>query len=56
MAGISNVAGTGAGAIGAFIGGPIGDIAGYSVLILVYGVLFLVSTLALFPIKSSEPV
>ena len=54
--GISNVAGTGAGAIGAFIGGPIGDIAGYSVLILVYGVLFLVSTLALFPIKSSEPV
>jgi len=54
--GISNVAGTGAGAIGAFIGGPIGDSAGYSVLILIYGVLFLISTLALFPIKTSEPV
>ncbi|HPL80872.1 MAG TPA: MFS transporter, partial [Anaerolineaceae bacterium] len=54
--GISNVAGTGAGAIGAFIGGPIGDNAGYSVLILIYGLLFLISTLALFPIKTSESV
>ncbi len=54
--GISNVAGTGAGAIGAFIGGPIGDNAGYSVLILIYGLLFLISTLALFPIKTSKSV
>ncbi len=49
--GISNIAGAGAGAIGAFIGGPIGDNAGYAVLMVVYGVLFLLSTLALTGIK-----
>lgn len=49
--GIQNLAGAGAGAIGAYIGGPIGDAAGFSLLISIFGFLFLVSTLALFGIK-----
>ena len=49
--GISNLAGAGAGAIGAFIGGPIGDGAGYVLLMGLYGFLFLFSTLALMKIK-----
>lgn len=53
--GISNVAGAGAGAVGAYIGGPIGDYAGYAVLMTVYAVIFLLSTLALFGIKKSAP-
>lgn len=48
--GISNLAGAGAGAVGAYIGGPIGDGAGYVVLMSLYGFLFLFSTLALFKI------
>ena len=48
--GISNLAGAGAGAIGAYIGGPIGDGAGYVVLMGLYGFLFLFSTVALFKI------
>lgn len=52
--GISNIAGAGAGAVGAYIGGPIGDHAGFTVLMAVYGVVFLVSTLALFGIKKSQ--
>lgn len=53
--GISNIAGAGAGAIGAFIGGPIGDNAGYGLLMLVYGIIFLLSTFALIPIKTTTP-
>jgi len=49
--GISNLAGAGAGAIGAYIGGPIGDGAGYLLLMGLYGILFLFSTLALIKIK-----
>ena len=49
--GIQNLAGAGAGAIGAYIGGPIGDGVGFTVLISIFGFLFLVSTLALFGIK-----
>ena len=49
--GISNLAGAGAGAIGAYIGGPIGDGAGYLLLVGLYGILFLFSTLALIKIK-----
>jgi MFS family permease len=45
--GLSNLAGAGAGAIGAYIGGPIADNAGYVLLFTIYGVLFLLSTLAL---------
>lgn len=49
--GISNLAGAGAGAVGAYIGGPIGDGAGYVLLMGLYGFLFLFSTLALIKIK-----
>jgi MFS family permease len=54
--GIQNLAGAGAGAIGAYIGGPIGDGVGFTVLMGIFGLLFLVSTLALFGIKDQpEP-
>jgi MFS family permease len=49
--GIQNIAGAGAGAIGAYIGGPIGDAAGFTLLMSIFGFLFLVSTVALFGIK-----
>lgn len=49
--GISNLAGAGAGAVGAYIGGPIGDGAGYVLLMGLYGFLFLFSMLALIKIK-----
>jgi MFS family permease len=49
--GIQNLAGAGAGAIGAYIGGPIGDGVGFTLLISIFGLLFLISTLALFGIK-----
>lgn len=52
--GISNLAGAGAGAVGAFIGGPIGDGAGYVVLMALYGFLFLFSTIPLIRIRSSQ--
>jgi MFS family permease len=55
--GISNLAGAGAGAVGAYIGGPIADYvtlrlpgvpgAGYVLLFGIYGVMFLVSVVAL---------
>jgi MFS family permease len=44
--GISNIAGAGAGAIGAYIGGPIGDQFGYNLLMVVYGMVVLVSVFA----------
>jgi hypothetical protein len=54
--GISNLAGAGAGAVGAFIGGPIADFLtarvpetpglGYTLLFVIYGVLFLLSIVA----------
>lgn len=53
--GISNLAGAGAGAIGAYIGGPIGDNAGFVVLMGIYGLLFLFSVLALGRIKNPQP-
>jgi len=49
--GIQNLAGAGAGAIGAYIGGPIGDGVGFTVLLSIFSLLFLISTLALFGIK-----
>lgn len=49
--GIHNLAGAGAGAIGAYIGGPIGDGIGFTALMGIFGLLFLISTLALFGIK-----
>ncbi len=52
--GIQNLAGAGAGAIGAYIGGPIGDAAGFTLLMSIFGFLFLVSTVALFGIKDAS--
>jgi len=52
--GISNLAGAGAGAIGAYIGGPIGDSSGYVVQMAIYAALFLFSTLALLRIKPAN--
>jgi MFS family permease len=59
--GISNLAGAGAGAIGAYIGGPIADFftrrvpgdpgLGYVLLFGIYGMLFLFSTLALLRVR-----
>lgn len=49
--GISNLAGAGAGAVGAYIGGPIADQIGYTPLMTIYVVLFLFSILALSQIK-----
>lgn len=49
--GISNLAGAGAGAVGAYIGGPIADQIGYTNLMIIYVVLFLFSILALAKIK-----
>jgi MFS family permease len=54
--GISNLAGAGAGAVGAYIGGPIGDGSGYVLLMSLYGFLFLFSTLALIKIKPEAQV
>ena len=59
--GISNLAGAGAGAVGAFIGGPIADFLtarvpgvpglGYTLLFTIYGVLFLLSVVALIRVR-----
>jgi MFS family permease len=53
--GIQNLAGAGAGAIGAYIGGPIGDGVGFTLLMGIFGFLFLVSALALFGIMDKKP-
>jgi len=45
--GLSNLAGAGAGAIGAYIAGPIADAGGYTLIMALYGILFLFSILAL---------
>lgn len=62
--GISNLAGAGAGAVGAYIGGPIADYvtarlpgmpgAGYVLLFGMYGLMFLVSVLALRGVRAPE--
>ena len=70
--GISNLAGAGAGAVGAYIGGPIADFVsargleittlsgkpteglGYMLLFGIYGVIFLLSALALLKVKEPE--
>ncbi len=51
--GIQNLAGAGAGAIGAYIGGPIGDGVGFTLLMSIFGFLFLISSLALFGVKET---
>ena len=62
--GISNLAGAGAGAVGAYIGGPIADYfaahypanpaIGYMLLFVIYGILFLLSVGAALPIASGR--
>lgn len=52
--GISNLAGAGAGAVGAYIGGPIADKIGYTPLMTIYVVLFLFSLLALAKINTKQ--
>lgn len=49
--GLSNVAGAGAGAIGAYIGGPIADANGYVVLFTIYGLMFLLTVLAVLAMR-----
>ncbi|NIV10836.1 MAG: hypothetical protein GWN62_05965 [Aliifodinibius sp.] len=49
--GLSNLAGAGAGAIGAYIGGPIGDAQSYILLMGIYGSMAILSTFALLGIK-----
>jgi MFS family permease len=53
--GISNLAGAGAGAIGAYIGGPIADANGYVALFTIYGAMFLLSILALRGVNEHRP-
>ncbi len=63
--GISNLAGAGAGAVGAYIGGPVADYftsrvpevpgLGYVVLFAIFGGLFLLSVVALYGVKHESP-
>ena len=52
--GLSNLAGAGAGAIGACIGGPIADHVGYAAQFAIYSMLFLLSALALTGIREGR--
>lgn len=52
--GLSNLAGAGAGAIGAYIGGVIGDNANYSLLMVIYALMFVFSILALTQIRPTN--
>jgi MFS family permease len=52
--GLSNLSGAGAGAIGAYIGGPIADEMGYTLLFAIYGILFLLSIATLYPIQERK--
>lgn len=52
--GLSNLAGAGAGAIGAYIGGPIADNLSYVLLMSIYGLIAVVSMFALLGIKEAN--
>ena len=52
--GVQNLAGAGAGAIGAYIGGPIGDQLGYIILFGIFGCLFLLSSLVMVGVAQPE--
>ena len=51
--GVANLAGAGAGAIGAYIGGPIADANSYVLLMSIYGGVMLLSTFALMGVKTA---
>ncbi|NLW73006.1 MAG: SLC45 family MFS transporter [Chloroflexi bacterium] len=52
--GLSNLAGAGAGAIGAYIGGVIGDNTSYTLLLTIYALMFVFSIISLSQIKLTE--
>jgi len=52
--GISNLAGAGAGAVGAYIGGPIADQIGYTYLMGIYAILFILSIFAIQRVNSNS--
>ncbi len=52
--GLSNLAGAGAGAVGAYIGGPIADNLSYVLLMSIYGVIAFLSIFAIFGIKTDK--
>ena len=52
--GLSNLAGAGAGAIGAYIGGPIADHQGYFLVMMIFACMALISILALLGIKEDR--
>jgi MFS family permease len=52
--GLSNLAGAGAGAIGAYVGGPIADNMSFTLLMSLYGTLFLLSIFALLGVKEKR--
>lgn len=51
--GLSNLAGAGAGAIGAYIGGPIADHMGFTYILGIYTILFLISIIAIMKVKEN---
>ena len=53
--GISNLAGAGAGAVGAYIGGPIADSASYVLLMSIYGLIMLLSIAAIARVREPAP-
>jgi MFS family permease len=52
--GLSNLAGAGAGAVGAYIGGPIADSMSYTLLMGIYAVLFLLAIVTLIGVKEPK--
>jgi len=52
--GLANLAGAGAGAVGAYIGGPIADQFSYTLIIGLYGIVILLSLLALLGIRQHK--
>ena len=52
--GIQNLAGAGAGAIGAYIGGPIADNTSFVLLMTIYGIIFLLSMIPLLGVKEKH--
>jgi MFS family permease len=53
--GLANLAGAGAGAIGAYVGGPIADRTSYVLLFGMYATLFLLSALTVFGMRERNP-
>jgi MFS family permease len=52
--GLQNLAGAGAGAIGAYIGGSIADHSGYVLMMAMFGVMFLLSSVAVMFIRTKK--